>query len=55
MDLEDAFPTFDIRPRHHDPSVESSRTEQRRIQNIGTVRRRDKNNAFIGFETVHFN
>ena len=53
MDLEDLLAAVDIRVRHDDLAVETARTQQRRVENVGTVGRGDQDDAFIGLEAVH--
>ena len=53
MDLEDFLAAADIGVRHHDLAVEPARTQQGRVQHVGTVGRGDQDDAFIGFEAVH--
>ncbi len=43
----------DIGVRHHDLAVETARTQKGRIENVGTVGRRDQDDAFIGLKAVH--
>ncbi len=53
VDLEDLLATAHVRQRHHDLAVEAARTQQRRIQHVGTVGRGDDDHAFGAFETIH--
>ena len=53
VNLEDLLTTDDVRIRHHHLAVETARTQQRRIEHVGTVGRRDQDHAFIGLEAVH--
>ena len=53
VNLEDLFAADDIRIRHHHLAVEAAGAQQRRIEHVGTVGRRDQDHAFIGFEAVH--
>ncbi len=39
--------------RHHDLTVEPARTQQRRIENVGTVGRGDQDDALVRLEAVH--
>jgi len=55
VDIEDFFAADHIRIGHHDLTVEAARTQQRRIEHVGTVGRRDQDDAFVGFKPVHFN
>ena len=54
MDLENQFAAANVRQRHDDLAIESSRSQQRGIQNIRTVGCRNNNNPLIAFKTVHF-
>ena len=51
--LEDLLAADDVGVRHHDLTVEAARTQQRGIENVGAVRRRDEDDALIGLEAVH--
>ena len=53
MNLENLFAADDIRIRHHHLAVETARTQQRRIEHVRPVGRRDQDHAFIGLEAVH--
>ena len=53
MHLEDLLAADDVRVRHHDLAVEAARTQQRRVEHVGTVGRGDEDDAFIGLEAVH--
>src|SRR3984893_10398013 len=53
MHLEDALAADDVGVRHHDLAVEAARAQKRRIEHIGTVRRRDQDDAHIGLEPIH--
>ena len=55
MDFEDLLTTLHIRCADIDLTVKASRTEQRRIQNVLTVGRRDDDDTFVGAEAVHLN
>src|SRR5205085_5026438 len=39
--------------RNHDAPVETARTEQSRIENVGPVGGRDEDDALVGLEAVH--
>src|SRR3546814_3650364 len=54
MHGENLLATLDIRTRHDDLAVEAARTQQRRIEHVGPVRRGDDDDAFVGLEAVHF-
>ena len=53
MNLQDLFAPDNVRVRHHDLTIETARAQQRRIEHVGTVGRRDQDHAFIGFKAVH--
>ena len=53
MDHKDLFSALDIRASHTDFTVKSSRTEDRRIQNIHTVGRCHYDDSFIYSKTIH--
>ena len=55
MDLEDFLSALDIRIIDRDLTVESARTQQRRIEDIAAVCRRNDDNAFLIGKAVHFN
>ncbi len=52
--FQDLFTTTDIRQTDHHLAIETTRTQQGRIQHIRTVGGGDDDNAFITFETIHF-
>src|SRR4051812_43327522 len=53
VDLEDAFAALEVRRIHDDLPVETTRTQQRRIEDVRAVRGGDENYAVIGLEAVH--
>jgi hypothetical protein len=53
MCTEDFLTARDVGIRHHDLPVKTARTQQRRVQNVRTVGRRNQDDAFIGFKAVH--
>ena len=53
VDAQDLLAPNHIRVRHHDLAVETAGTQQCRIEHVGTVRRRDDDDAFVGFKAVH--
>ena len=53
MHLQDLLATAKIGIGHHDVAVETARTQQRRVEHVGAVRRRDQDDAFVGLEAVH--
>ena len=54
MHLQDLLAAVDVRIGHHDLPVEAARTQQRRVEHVGAVGSRDKDDALVGFEAVHF-
>ena len=53
VDLEDLLATAHIGQRHHDLTVEATGTQQRRIEHVGPVGRRDDDHALVALEAVH--
>ena len=53
MDGQDLLPLPNVRHFDHDLSVESSGPEERRVQHVRTVRRRQYDDTVLGVETVH--
>ena len=51
--LEDGQALLEVGQRHHDLAVEAARPQQRRVQDVGPVRRRDHHDALGGVEAVH--
>ena len=51
--LEDRFTAVDVGIADDDLTVESAGTQQRRVEYVGTVGRRDQDNAFVHAEAVH--
>ena len=54
MYLEDINSSFQIRLVNDDPTIKTSRTKQRRIQDLRTVRSCKKQQPFICIESIHF-
>ncbi len=52
---KDFLPALDIRIADHNLAVEASGTQQRRVQYIPPVGRRDDDDAFVLAKAVHFN
>ena len=50
---QDPLAADDVRVRNDDLPVETAGTQQRRIEHVGTVGRRDDDDAFVGFKAVH--
>ena len=55
MDAENLLATLDVWSSDCHLSVKSARPQNRRIENIHTVRRRHDNDALIDAETIHLN
>ena len=53
VDLEDFGAALDVRQTDDDLAVETAWTQQRRIQNVRTVRCSDDDHAFTTFEAIH--
>src|SRR6185437_516931 len=53
VDLEDRFASADIGTPDNNSAIETAWAKQRRIENIGAVRRSDEDHAFVRFETIH--
>ena len=53
VNLEDLHAALEIRQRHHDLTVKATRTDERGIEHILTVRRGDDDHAIAGREAVH--
>ena len=55
VDAQDLLPAFHVRHADGHLAIEPAGTQQRRVENIRTVRRGDHDDAFVGREAVHFN
>ena len=53
MHLEDFFAAQNIRIGHDDLAVEAARTQQRGVEHVGPVGRRDEDDALVRLEPVH--
>src|SRR5262245_42976324 len=53
VDGEDAFAPLHVRTVDDDAAVEAARAQERGIENVGTVGRRNENDAFVRLEAVH--
>jgi hypothetical protein len=51
--LENALATAQVGGIDHDLAVEATRAQQRRVEHVGTVGRRDEDHAVVGLEAVH--
>src|SRR5215471_16350329 len=54
MDRQDALAALHVGTIHDDAAIETARTEERRIENVGTVGGGNENDAFVRFEAIHF-
>src|SRR3546814_11242160 len=54
VDFQNLLTTAHVRQRHHDLTIETTRTQQRRIEHVRTVGRGDDDDDLAAFETVHF-
>ena len=53
VDREDAFAALDVGTIDDDAAIEAARTQQRRIEHVGTVGRGHQDDAFVRLEAVH--
>ena len=53
MNLEDLLAADDVGIGHHHLAIEPAGPQQRRIEHVGPVGRRDQDHALIGLEAVH--
>ena len=53
VNLEDLLAAHHVRIRHDDLAVEAARTQQRRIEHVGTVGGGHEDHALIGFKAIH--
>ena len=53
MNLKDGFAPFDVGKIDENLPVKSAGTQQRGVQNVGSVRRRHDDDGFVFFESVH--
>ena len=51
---QNSFAAFHVRTCNHHAAIETSRPQQCRIENIRPVRCGNQDDAFVGFEAVHF-
>jgi hypothetical protein len=54
VDLEDALSAPDVGQVDDDAAVETSGPQQRRVEHVGAVGRRQQNDAVVALESVHF-
>ena len=52
--VENLFAAANVGHRNHDLTVEAPRTQQRRVEHVGTVRRSDHDDVRARIEAVHF-
>ena len=55
MNFKDLLATFYIGKRNGNLTVKATRTQQRRIQHIRTIGRRDDDHALLSVKAVHLN
>src|ERR1700733_691956 len=53
MDFENLLAAANVGQRHDHLTIETARTQQRRIEHIGAVGGRDDNDALVALETIH--
>ena len=53
MHAQNLFAAAHIRQPHHHAAVKAPRPEQRRIEHVGPVRRRNQNHAVVRLESIH--
>ena len=53
MDPENALAALHVRTVDDDAAVEAAGTQQRRVEDVGTVGRGDQDDAFVALEAVH--
>jgi len=54
MHFKDLFTPADVRQADHHLAIESTRTQQRGIKDVGTVSGGNYNDTFIAIEAIHF-
>ena len=54
MDRQNPFAPPDVGETDDNPPIEPARSQQRRIEHIRTVGRRDEDHALVRLEAVHF-
>src|SRR5437867_1964106 len=55
VDSENTTAPTHVRTRDHHLTVKSSRTQQSRVEDIGTIRSRNQNDSIIRLKAVHLN
>src|SRR5947209_11503778 len=53
MDAQNSLAAFEVGQIDDDAAVEAAGAEQRRIEDVGTVRSGDEDDAVVRFEAVH--
>ncbi len=53
MNRQNAFASLDVRPVDNDAAIETAWAQQRRVEHVGPVGRRDEDDAFVRLEAVH--
>ena len=53
VDGQDLLAAVDVGHRHHHLAVEAARAQQRGVEHVGAVGRRDDDDALVGLEAVH--
>ena len=53
MNGEDALAALHVGPVDDDPAIEAAGPEERRVEHVGPVRRRDEDDALVRLEAVH--
>src|SRR6185503_12068733 len=53
VNFQDAFASTDVRSRNHNASVETPWPEQRRIENVRTVRRSNQDHTVVRLKAIH--
>jgi hypothetical protein len=53
VDAEDALASPDVGAIDHDPAIEATRAQQRRVEHVRAVGRRNQDDAFVRLEAVH--
>ncbi len=53
VDFQDLLAADDVGVRHDDLAVEAAGAQQRRVEHVGPVRRRDDDDALVRLEAIH--
>src|SRR5262249_4037652 len=54
MDHQDSKASFEVGSRHQDPAIETTGPQNRWVEHVGSVRRRNDDDPIRGLESVHF-